>query len=204
MCHSTQNAILIKFSLWEYGNEGAPFSWRKFGRVLYLVHYGAFVGFQAYIYGVCQHAHAGTSWSPSKHQTYWCASHTRGNRYHLVTWIGTITLQWSCTQYSVNSNSLRHISTLQGQKHLWLERVTHVATRVHHTKSTITHTQAYIDIHTSCTMLSHRVGMWSRHYLRPKGMAQQGTRNVKQIFPYPRNAAQAKCRKDKWYMERKP
>ena len=54
-------------------------------------------------------------------------------------------------------NFLGHIHTLQGQEKKWLERVAHIATKVHHTKCTITHIQAYIDIHTSFTKLSHRV-----------------------------------------------
>ena len=61
---------------------------------------------------------------------------------------------WICTY----SKCLKCILTQQGHEHSWLERVAHIATRVHHTKCTITHIQAYIDIHTSCTMLSHRVG----------------------------------------------
>ena len=65
-------------------------------------------------------------------------------------------IAWICTY----GNRLEHIPTLQGQELSWLERVTHVAMRVHHTKWTITHTCVgiYIYIHTSCTMLSHRAG----------------------------------------------
>ena len=63
-------------------------------------------------------------------------------------------IAWICT----HSNCLGHIPTLQGQENLWLEMVAHIAMRVHHTKCTITHIQAYINIHTSCIMLSHRVG----------------------------------------------
>ena len=40
--------------------------------------------------------------SLSKRQAYWCVSDTRGNQCHLLAWIKTITLQWSCTQYSMN------------------------------------------------------------------------------------------------------
>ena len=54
-------------------------------------------------------------------------------------------IAWICTY----NNCLGHIPTLQGQEHSWLERVAHVATRVHHTKCTITHIQAYIGIYTS-------------------------------------------------------
>ena len=77
-------------------------------------------------------------------------------------------IAWICTY----SNCLGHMPTLQGQEHSWLERVAHVATRVHHTKYTITHKQAYIDIHTSRTMLSLGAWKWNRHCRHPKGMAQ--------------------------------
>ena len=63
-------------------------------------------------------------------------------------------MAWICTY----NNCLGHIHTLLGQEHSWLEMVDHIAMRVHHTKCTITHIQAYINIHTSCIMLSHRVG----------------------------------------------
>ena len=66
-------------------------------------------------------------------------------------------IAWICTY----DNRLEHIPILQGQELSWLERAAHIAIRVHHTKCTITHTQAskyiYIYIkHASCTMLSHR------------------------------------------------
>ena len=65
-----------------------------------------------------------------------------------------LNIVWACT-YSI---CLRRIPTLQGQEHSWLERVAHIATRVHNTKCTITPIQTYINIHTSCTMWSHRAG----------------------------------------------
>ena len=76
----------------------------------------------------------------------------RGDNAHNMTWI--------CTY----SKCLEHILMPQGQEHSWLERVTHVAMRVYHTKCTITHTHAviyiythrYTNTHTSCTMLSHK------------------------------------------------
>ena len=77
-----QNTILNKFSLWEYGNGGTPFSPWKSTRILRLVHYGTPVGFHACVYGVCQHARARTSQCPSKHQAYWCVSHTQRNQCH--------------------------------------------------------------------------------------------------------------------------
>ena len=64
-------------------------------------------------------------------------------------------IAWICTY----NNWLGHIPTSQGQEHPWLERVAHVATRVHHTKCLITHIQAYICIHTSCIMLSYRANV---------------------------------------------
>ena len=47
----------------------------------------------------------------------------------------THNIVWICTY----SKCLKLILTQQGQKHSWLERVVHVATRVHHTKCTITY-----------------------------------------------------------------
>ena len=70
----------------------------------------------------------------------------RDDRAHNIAWI--------CTY----GNRLEHIPTLQGHELSWLERVTHIAPRFHHTKCTITHIQADIGIHASCTMQPHRVG----------------------------------------------
>ena len=42
-------------------------------------------------------------------------------------------IAWICSY----DNRFEHISTLQGQKLSWLERVVHIAKRVHHTKCTI-------------------------------------------------------------------
>ena len=91
--HSTRNTVLTKLLMWEYGNGDASFSWRKILQVLHLVHYGASEGFCICVCSVYQHARTETSRSPSKHQVYWCMSHTRGNQRHLVTWIKTITLR---------------------------------------------------------------------------------------------------------------
>ena len=51
-------------------------------------------------------------------------------------------------------------------------------------------------------MLSHRAGNINRHCQRPKGMAQQGTGNVKHTLPYLGNAAQARSKNDKGYNKR--
>ena len=53
---------------------------------------------------------------------------------------------WICTY----SNCLKHILMSQGLEHSWPERVTHISTKVHHTKCMITHTHVgiYIYIHT--------------------------------------------------------
>ena len=58
-------------------------------------------------------------------------------------------IAWICTY----DNCLKHIPILQGQELSWLERVTHVAMRVHHTKCTITqtHTSKYIYIYICIT-----------------------------------------------------
>ena len=50
-------------------------------------------------------------------------------------------------------------------------------------------------------MLSHS-GKINKHCQCPKGMAQQGTENVKQTLPYPGNAAQARSKKNKGYKEK--
>ena len=62
---------------------------------------------------------------------------------------------WICTY----GNHPEHIPILRGQEFSWLEWVTHVATRVHHTKCTITHTRAgiYIYIMHNGTTQSGRV-----------------------------------------------
>ena len=105
-------------------------------------------------------------------------------------------IAWICTY----GNRLEHIPTLQGQELSWLERVTHVAMRVHHTKWTITHTCVgiYIYIYTyimyNAITQSRKV---NKHCQRSKGMAQQGTGNVKQTLPYPGNVAQVRSRKSK-------
>ena len=164
---STQKTILNKLLLWEYNNGGAPFSWQKSSRVSRLMCYGTSIGFHACVYGSFQHARDRMSQSPSKYQTYWCVLHTWGNQCHL--WHGSGRSHSDDYAYSIASictysNCLGHIPTLQGQEYSWLEWVSHVATRVHHTKCTITHIHAYIYIyiythtHTSCIMLSHRAG----------------------------------------------
>ena len=101
MRHSMQNAILTKLSMWEYGNRGCPIFTMKSGWVSRLVYYGALIGFRVCVYGMFRHARTMTSWGPSKHQACWCVLHTY--QCHLVTWIKTITLQWSCTQCSMNT-----------------------------------------------------------------------------------------------------
>ena len=59
------------------------------------------------------------------------------------------------------------------------------------------HTHRHVYIHTSCIMLSHRARKINRNCQRSKGMAKQGTGNVKQTFPYPGNATQARSRNNK-------
>ena len=53
-------------------------------------------------------------------------------------------MAWICTY----DNRLKHIPILLGQELLWLEKVTDVDTKVHHTKCIITHTHAGIYIYT--------------------------------------------------------
>ena len=47
------------------------------------------------------------------------------------------------TRICTYNRCLDHILMPQGQEHSWLERVAHVAIRVHHTKYTITHTHTH-------------------------------------------------------------
>ena len=159
--HSTQNTILTKLLLWEYDNRDAPFSRRKFGKVSRLVCYGSLAGFHACVYSACQHAHARTSQSPSKHQAYWCVLHTWGNQCHLVTWIETVTPRWLCTQYGMNM----HIQQLPwAHKHTARSRALMARdgrSRSHEGPSYKVHNHPYtsvINIHTSCIMLSQKVG----------------------------------------------
>ena len=172
MHHSTQNAILSKLSPWEYGSGDAPLSQQNSSKVSHLVCYGAPVGFCICIYDVYQHAHTEMSRSPP--QCIKCVNACRIHRKTNVTgWHGSRQshcddrahkIAWICTY----DNHLEHIPTLQGQKLSWLEKVTHVATRVHHTKCTITHIQVDIDIHSSCRILSHRRRKYIKHCQRSK------------------------------------
>ena len=157
MHRSTQNAILSKLSPWEWGcptfiaklQQSFAFGvlWCT-SRVLHL-----------YIRRVSTCSY----WDePKPPQCIKCVDARRiHGKTNVTGWHGSgqshcddyaHKIAWICTY----DNHLEHIPTLQGQK-LWLEKVTHVATRVHHTKCTITHIQAYIDIHSSCRILSHRI-----------------------------------------------
>ena len=150
MCHSMPNAILTKPSMWEYSNGDASFSQRKSGEVSYMC---------IWCVSMCSHCDEP---KPSKGLEHidTCRIHKETN---VTWWHGSRqshrndhehNLAWICTY----NNRLEHIPILQGQELSRLQRVAHVATRVHHTKCTITHIQADIDIHTSCTILSHQAG----------------------------------------------
>ena len=140
VCCSAQNTILTKFLSWEYSNRDAPFSRRKSNKVSHLVCYSTPARFHACVYGVYQHG------SRQSH---------RNDHAHSTTWI--------CTY----NNRLKHLLMSQGPEHSWLKRVTHIATKVHHTKCMITHTHAsiyiyiyiYTHTHTPGTMLSHKTEM---------------------------------------------
>ena len=171
MRHSTWNTILTKLSLWEHNNRGTLFSRQKFSKVSQLVRYVTLVGFRACVYGACQHAHVRTSRSPSKLQTYWCMSHTRGNWCHLVTWVGTITLRWLCTLYSMNmhlqqlpwaytySIKSRTLMTREGHSHSHdspSHKVrNHPHTHTHTHTCTYTHIYIYIYIHIHLAQCYH-------------------------------------------------
>ena len=157
--YSTQNTILTKLLLWEYGNRGAPFSWRKSSIVSRLVRtskVSRLCIWRMPTYS-CQDElkplkassilmHVAYTGKPMSLRWHGSRQSHRDDHAHNKAWI-----------YTYN-NCLEHIPTLQGQEHSWLVRVAHLATWVHHIKCTITHIQAHIDIHTSCIILSHRVG----------------------------------------------
>ena len=208
MHHSTPNAILTKLSTREYSNGDASFSRQKSSRVSHLVSYGAPVGFHVCVYGPYLHAHIVTSKSPSKHQSCWCLSHTRGNHSHLVTWIKKITSWWSWIQYSMNMH-LRHspwahthttrsraLMTWEGRSH------SHESPsyKVHNHPYPRKYRYTYI-LYNAITQ-SRKVNQTFSTF---KSMAQQGTRNVERTLPYPRNMAQARSMKSKkGYMEGEP
>ena len=157
--HSTQNTILAKLLLWEYSNKSVPFSWRKSSIVSRLVR-------TSRVSRLCiRHMPTYTCQDelkpPKASSILMCVAYM--GKPMSLRWHGSRQSHrndhshnkaWICTY----SNCLEHIPTLQGQKSSWLAKVAHLATRVHHTKCTITHIQTHIDIHTSSTMLSHRVG----------------------------------------------
>ena len=174
MHHSTQNVILTKLLLWEYGNGDAPLSQQKSSRVLCLVCYGAPTGFHAYVYGMCQHAHARMSQRPSNHQAYWCVSHTWGNQCHLVTWIGTVTPWWLCTQYNINMHLQQlpcaHTDTIRSRALMARECRSHS----HEGPSYKVHNHPYTSIYRYTYIMHNAItqnGKVKRHCQRPKVMA---------------------------------
>ena len=100
-------------------------------------------------------------------------SHTRGNQCHLVTWIKTITLRWSCTQYSMNmhlqqlswahahTTRLRVLMTREGRSHSH----ENPSYKVHNHPRT--HRQIYVYIYIyiyiyTYTCIMHNANTWSR------------------------------------------
>ena len=92
----------------------------------------------------CIHRETNVTWWHGSRQSH------RNDHAHNIAWI------------CIYGNCLDNIPILQGQELSWLERVTHVVTRVHHSKCTITHTHTgkyiYIYTYASCTILSHKAG----------------------------------------------
>jgi len=153
MCHSTQNTILTKLSPWEYGNKDAPFHGEnpaEFRVWCTTVHLQGFVLMNMARVNMLVPGWAGTPQSIKHVDT--CRIHREID----VTWwhgLGQLhcgDYKHSMTLICTYNNRHERILLSQGPKHLWLERVTHVAMRVHHTKCTITHTRTdiYIYIHT--------------------------------------------------------
>ena len=98
------------------------FSWWKSGRVLHLVHYGALVGFHAYVHDMRQYVHTKASQdfqSIKKGDT--CCIHEETN---VTIWHGSRqthynnhahNIAWVCTY----GDHLKRISILQGQVYPW-------------------------------------------------------------------------------------
>ena len=156
MCHSTSSVILTKLSMWEYGNGDAPFSQWKSDRVSRLVLYGALARFCVYVYGAYWNARIVTSQRPPKCQACWCMLHTQGTQCYLVTWIKTITPQWSCTQYKMNMHlrQLPWAHTYTTRSRALMTREGHSRShespsyKVHNYPHTRRHIYIYIYIHT--------------------------------------------------------
>ena len=106
-------------------------------------------------------------------------------------------IAWICTY----GNRLEHIPTLQGQELSWLERVTHVAMRVHHTKWTITHTcvgiYIYIYIYIHHVQCYHTEQESKQTLPMFQGYGPTRYRKCKTNIPYPGNVAQVRSRKSK-------
>ena len=159
---------------------------------------------------MCQHAHARMSQSPIKHlSTLMHVSYT-GKQMSLGTQIGMVTPWWLCTQYDMNMHLWQmpwaHAYVTRSRSLMAREGCSRShkspSYKVHDHPHTRSHIYIYIYTHASCIILSHRVGKIYRHCQRPKGLAQQGTGNVKPTLPYLRNTAQARSKKDKGYKER--
>ena len=174
MHHSKKNAILTKLSPWEYGNGDAPFSRQKSDKVSRLVCYGAPIGFHACVYGSCQHAYARMSQSLSKYQAYWCVLHTRGNQFHLVTWIGMVIRRWFCTQYNINMDLQQflwaHTNTIRSRTLMAREG----RSPSHEGPSYKVHNHPYTSIYRYTYIMHNDIiqsGKVNRHCQCPKGMA---------------------------------
>ena len=100
------------------------------------------------------HGETNVTWWHGSRQSHY------DDRAHNITWI--------CTY----GNRLEHIPILQGQKLSWLERVAHVAMKVHHTKCIITHTHAGIYIY---------IYIYLHTYIVHNAITQSG--KVNQTFP---------------------
>ena len=171
MCYSTPNAILTKLSIREYSIGDAPYH----GENLAEFHVWCVMAHQqGFLFVYITRIDMLILWRVEALQSI---KHVDAHRIHGETnvtwWHGSRqshrddraqNIAWIC----IYNNRLEHIHILEGQELLWLKRVAHVAMKVHHTKCIITHTHAgiyiyiyiyiFTYIHTSCTMLSHKVG----------------------------------------------
>ena len=87
----------------------------------------------------------------------------------------------------------------QGQEHSWLERVAHVAIRVHHTKYTITHTHTHTYIMHNGFTHSKKIKQTLPTF---QGYGPTRYKKCKTYIVISRECSPSKKQEKKWYKER--
>ena len=102
--------------------------------------------------------------------TWWHGSRQshRDDHAHSIAWI------------CIYGNRLEHIPILEGQELSWLDKITHIATRVHHTKCTITHTHVGIYIY-MCVYINSYIHHAQCYYTEWK--SKLNIANVQRVWP---------------------